>query len=440
MSIDFRIRDFFYPRDIWRLHRTFERNQWLSPELLEDYQLGRLKLVLTRAFERVPYYREQFKAKGLHPSDIRSLADLREFPTLSKEAVRENQERLLADDAPEHALFACSTSGSSGEPLRFYLDRNSQALEFVYYWRYWGWSGYRLGDSIAELASHHFLVHRELVDRATYLQRGLRRLLLNSNLISDRGCRAMAEALRRRRPRFLKGVSSALYFFALGLQRLGIKDIHFDVVFSTGDVVTEMHRRVIEDVFNSEVRDSYGHMERTVAASQCPQGAYHVHSDYGVLEVEGAGAQAQNGFGRVLGTSLHNLAMPLIRYEVGDAVELFPERRLCPCGRGLPLLKAIHGRQEDVIVTPDGRCVTALFIVPKFVSGIRGIQFLHTEEDKLSILLVPGQDWESGASGALLEYTRRTVGPSMRLELRLVRLEDLLRDSSGKVRTVVGRR
>ena len=441
MSIDFRVRDFLFPRAIWRLHREFDRNQWLPPDQLEEYQLSRLRRILSRAYESVPYYREVFKAKRLHPADVESVADLRVFPTLPKETVRENGARLLADDAQRRRLVSCSTSGSSGEPLHFYLDRNSQTLEFCYYWRYWSWSGYRLGMFTAELGSHHFLVRDEMANRAIHLQRPLRRLLLNSNLVSEAGCREMAEALRRHRPRFLKGVSSALYFFALELKRLGISDIHFDAVFSTGDLVTDLHRQLIEEVFSSQVRDSYGHMERTVAVSQCPEGGYHINSDYGVLEVERcSGPHGENGLGRVLGTSLHNLAMPLIRYEVGDTVELFPDDRRCSCGRAFPLLKAIHGREEDIVLTPDGRFITALFIVPKFVAGIRGIQFIQAEDDKLVALVVPDAEWNQRSSEALLEYTRRTVGPSMRVELRQVGLRDLVRDASGKVRTIIGRK
>lgn len=75
-----------------------------------------------------------------------------------------------------------------------------------------------------------------------------------------------------------------MYFLALGFRQLGITDIHFDAVFSTGDLVTEMYRKAVESVFSSTLLDSYGHMERTVAVSQCPQGSYHIHSDYVFLK------------------------------------------------------------------------------------------------------------------------------------------------------------
>ncbi|HXK59364.1 MAG TPA: hypothetical protein PLP42_05655 [Acidobacteriota bacterium] len=439
MSIDFRIRDFLYPRAIWSLHRTFERNQWVCTDLLQEYQFRRLKLILNRAWQKIPYYRSQFKALGLHPNDIKSLADFACLPKLSKQALRENRDALLAEDAAEHGPIPCATSGSTGEPLRFYLDRHAQVLEFVYYWRYWSWAGYGLGASFAELGSHHFIVRKALCDRATHVQPHLRRLLLNSNLICDAGCREMAETLRRSRPRFLKGVGSALYFLALKFKQLGITDVKFDAVFSTGDLVTEMCRNTIEAVFSCRLLDSYGHMERTVAVSQCQQGSYHIHSDYGLLEVEETEDRGNRSrLGRVLGTSLHNLAMPLIRYEVGDTVELFDEPRSCGCGRSFPLIKAIHGRLEDVVVTPDGRIITALFIVPKFVCGVRCVQFIQAAPDRLEILVVPNTEWNPTTAELLKEYVRRTVGETMKTAVHAVKTEDLCRDPSGKLRAIIG--
>jgi phenylacetate-CoA ligase len=56
--------------------------------------------------------------------------------------------------------------------------------------------------------------------------------------------------------------------------------------------------------------------------------------------------------GRVLITTLHNFATPLIRYELGDYAEFGDP---CPCGRGLPVIKKILGRKRNRLIFPDGR-------------------------------------------------------------------------------------
>jgi len=440
MSIDFKLKDFFYPREILSLRRTLAKTQWLPPEELLEYQEKRLRSVITHAYQSVPYYRNTFENLGLTPSDIRSVQDLVRLPLLTKETVRDKAPALLASNSQDYRPKEYSTSGTSGEPLLFYLDKHANTLEFVYYWRYWGWAGYRLGDRFAELGSHFFLERPHLSDEPYHYQFQLRRLHLNSAQVSSAGVRKMVEALRKYRPHFLKGVSSTLYFFALSLKEAGVTDISFKAVFSTGEVVTQLYRKTIETALNAPLLDSYGHMERTISISQCLEGGYHVNSDYGVLEVEDS-SLTNNGTastGRAVGTSLYNLAMPLIRYDIGDEIETFAEPRSCGCGRTLPLVKAIHGRTEDVIVTPDGRFITSLFIVPEFVQGLRFAQFVQVSDSEMEVRVVPKQEWSDEHKKRLIEYSRRLLGPTMRLHVHLTSQEGLIRDRSGKIRAVIG--
>lgn len=438
MSIDFRVRDFFYPTRIWRLRREFSQNQWRTESELEQYQFRLLKRTLDHASRRVPYYRGLFRRIGFRPEDLSSLSDIEQLPTLTKETVREQGSRLLAEDADRYRPVLCRTSGSTGEPLSFFLDAPSQTLEFVYYWRLWGWAGYRLGDKFADLSSHFFLVTEGASGLPTVYQPHLRRLLLNGTQLSPEVVREMARALRRHRPRFLKGIANTLYFMALNFREAGIQDVEFDCVFSGGEVLTDLYRKEIEQVFRAPVLDSYGHMERTVAICQCPEKGYHVNSDYGLLEMLPHGSSRSGSrHHRVVGTSLHNLAMPLIRYEVGDTLEIVDEPRYCKCGRRFPLVKGIHGRHEDAVITPDGRAVTALCLVPELVPGTRFVQFIQTRPDSLVLCVVPRPSWGPSAEASLMEYTRRMVGPTVKLEVKLIDLGNLARDRSGKLRAVI---
>ncbi len=440
MSIDFRVRDFFSPTEVWTLHRTLEKTQWLPREQLEAYQDRKLREVLNLAYDQVPYYQELFSRLRLHPEDIRGITDLAKLPLLSKRTLKRSGEKLLAARARSFGAKPYKTSGTSGQPLSFYLDKRSNALEFVYYWRYWGWGGYRLGSRFAELSSHYFLARPELAEKTYYFQPHLNRLVLNSSQVSVKNCKRMASALRKYHPRFLKGMPSILNFFAHSLKEAKIDDLSFKSVFSTGEVLTDLSRALIEKVLNTRILDSYGHMERTVAIAQCPQGGYHVNSDYGILELEEA-AGITNGSVRVrkaIGTSLYNRAMPLIRYDLGDHIEVFPDERDCPCGRTLPLIKAIHGRCEDSILTPDGRFITSLFIVPEFVPGIQFVQFVQTAQDRLQIRVVPAEDWEEDSVTTLLEYTRRMTGSKIQASVEVVPRQELIRDRSGKIRCVIG--
>jgi len=440
MSIDFKLKDFFHPREILALHRTLQKTQWLPREELQEYQELRLQEIIRHTYHSVPYYRRLFDRLSLTPDEIQRVEDLQKLPLLAKDVVRDQGPALVAVDSRRYKPKAYATSGTSGEPLVFYLDKNANALEFVYYWRYWGWAGYRLGDRFAEMGSHYFLERPKLNNAAFHYQPHLRRLHLNSGRVSRPGSIEMAGAIRKYKPRFLKGVSSALYFFASSLREAGINDLSFKAVFSTGEVVTRLYRKTVESVLNAPLLDSYGHMERTVSISQCLQGGYHVNSDYGVLELveQSSGSSGTDFTGRAVGTSLYNLAMPLIRYDIGDEIETYSEPKSCPCGRTLPLVKAIHGRSEDVVVTPDGNFITSLFIVPEFVEGIRFVQFIQVSAEEMEVRVVPNPVWSEKEEQKLMQYTRRLLGPSMNVRLALTSAHNLVRDQSGKIRSVIG--
>ena len=162
MAIDFRVRDFFHPVAIARLRRLLERTQWLGPDELRAYQEERLTAIISQAYRHVPYYRGVMVESGLTPPDIKHVADLRKLPRLSKDVLRREGPAFLADNAARYGPIPCTTSGTSGSPLRFYLDRGANILEFVYYWRHWSWAGYRLGDRFAELGSQYFLARNSL--------------------------------------------------------------------------------------------------------------------------------------------------------------------------------------------------------------------------------------------------------------------------------------
>lgn len=441
MAVDFRIRDFCHPIAIYRLKRRFDRNQWLPLKTLEAEQRTRLTRILQHAFHNVPYYRRLFATLGLKSVDLEDPACMDRLPLLSRKELTTSLGTLIADNAKRYGPIPYTTSGTTGTPTRFYLDRSSNVLEFVYYWRHWSWAGYRLGDRFAELGTVFFLRRKSVSGSIGRWQPHLRRLMLNSGRLLPGRAADMAALIRRHRPKFLKGTASALYFFSLSLREACIDDIRFSAIFSTGEVLTPAFRSLIREVLGGPVLDSYGHMERTVAISECPEGGYHIHPDYGFTEFiePRSSADGSSVRARIVGTSLYNLAMPLIRYDTGDDIELFLEPRHCPCGRTFPLVKAIHGRYEDTIVTPDGKYITALFILPELSRGARFIQFIQKTPTTLLVQVVPGDDWTKTEEHQLVDRVRDLTGADIALRVETVGDGDLVRDPSGKLRTVISR-
>ena len=438
MPVDFSIRKFFTPARIWRLRRFFERTQYREPARLRAWRDRRLAEVVRVAYERVPYWRDLFDAHSLKPNDIRTVADLERVPTLSRDAVRSQRARLLA---PGRWTQTVRSSGTSGKPIAIHMDRSANALEFVYYWRHFSWAGYRLGDRIAQFEVYHFVQRPKPLTQACVLQRVTNRLCLNSLALSHERIGELAEGLRRYRPTLIKGRPREVYLLALLLREHGLDDIRLNGAFTAAENCLPQYRRTIEAVFGCKVFDSYGHMERAVAISQCEAGGYHVNADYGVMELVDLEPRGPEGevMGRVLGTTLHNFAMPLLRYEVGDLIEPYPgpEPPRCPCGRALPLVTMPHGRQEDVVITPEGHVVSFIYNVFAHVVVVEFGQIIQDARDHLRVLIVPGEQWGAAQDEELKVLLRRFLGPAMRFDVRHVGRDDLVLSPSGKFRTVI---
>jgi phenylacetate-CoA ligase len=251
MGLDFKIREFSYPLQIWKLKKEFNRNQWLSEKELTVYQLTRLQTVLKQAFENVSYYRELLQKTGIDPGDITSLSAFRAIPSLSKDDLRKNFRQLSAHNFKKFHPRVITTSGTTGGQVKFYADKPSNILEFVFYWRFWGWGGYRLGNRFAELSAQFFTPFEKYKTVFSHLEPLTGRLMVNSLLISRENIDVYIQLFEKFRPLFIKGLPSNLYCLALLLQERGSYDITFKAVFSQGENLLQYQRQCIEQVFKT---------------------------------------------------------------------------------------------------------------------------------------------------------------------------------------------
>lgn len=443
MGVDFRLRDFAYPLSLMRLKRCFDRNQWLDAAGLEQYQVSRLQAVFRAVGERVPYLRRILSSAMISPGGSFCLSDLRRLPLLTKAALRKSRVDFTADNLSALGARKAYTSGTGGVPLEFYLDKASNILEFVYYWRFWGWFGYRLGAPFAELSAEYFLRRRRLIASVHDYQRPFGRLLFNALRLSPQSAPLMAELLRRHRIRYLKGLPSNVFLLTLFCREQDVALPRLRAVFTQGEALLPMHRRVIEEAFSAPVFESYGQMERVAAISQCPRGAYHVHADYGLVEFveneasRGVACAPDEYAAEIVGTSLYNLAMPLVRYATGDLAILKREPARCPCGRGFPMVRAVIGRSTDAVLTPDGRAVTAVYTAFEGIPGLLMAQVLQEELCRLRVRCAVEPGREAEVRAALEIALRRFVGEEMGLDFQFVAPDELRSGGSGKMQSVV---
>jgi phenylacetate-CoA ligase len=150
----------------------------------------------------------------------------------------------------------------------------------------------------------------------------------------------------------------------------------------------------------------------------------HVTSEHLVVEIvdDGGNVVAPGIEGRVIVTDLHNFGAPFVRYDIGDRA--VASDRQCECGRGLPLLERIVGRQLEVVVTPDGRRIPGEVFPFLFKDQfeVARYQAVQDRADRLVVKVQLRQEWPIAARTATVDALQKLVGSQMTVDLRMVDL------------------
>jgi phenylacetate-CoA ligase len=309
--------------------------------------------------------------------------------------------------------------------------------DFVFYWRWWNWFGYRLGQPYAQLNTDFFLKSKGKLETPFEWHPSYRRLLINPLQLTRRSVPGILGAIKQHRVRYLIGASSMVFNLALSSVRWSRSTPTLSAIFTGGDQLSSGYRKTIEDFFQARVADFYGHMENTVKIAQCPRGRYHVCSDFGILETRSLEGRHSPGVhrARVIATGFHQRAMPLLRYDTGDDILIEADPPDCTCGRTFPLVSGIVGRSDDFIVVPDGRRIT--LYLNEFAPTAIALQTIQKERRMVEVLVVPDSNWSPTEATRLHHGAERILGSEMKIRIKLVRHEDLRRGQSGKIQAVI---
>jgi phenylacetate-CoA ligase len=420
------------------VRRRLEATQWWPREQIEVLQLERMRALLAHAAAHVPYYRELFRKSGFDPREIRALADLARLPFLTKPLIRANVDALKSERAQGLARF--NTGGSSGEPLVFYIGAERVGHDVAAKWRATRWWGVDIGDpevvvwgSPIELGAQDRL--RALRDRL------MRTELLPAFEMSEPKLDRFVERIRVRRPRMLFGYPSAIALIARHAQRRGVRmdDLGVAVAFVTAERLYDDQREAIARTFGCRVANGYGGRDAGFVAHECPEGGMHLTAEDVIVEtVDPAGSVLAPGqAGEIVVTHLATKDFPFIRYRTGDVGVL--DDRVCPCGRGLPLLREVHGRTTDFVVAADGTVMHGLALIysVREEPGIERFKIVQESLARTRVLVVPSPAFDPAAVERIRAAFKRRLGGEVDVSVEIV--ADIPPEQSGKHRYVVSR-
>ncbi|WP_335341568.1 phenylacetate--CoA ligase family protein [Sedimenticola selenatireducens] len=421
--------------DTVAIRKEMEQSQWWDREQINNFQLARLKKLMTHVYQHVPYYRNVMDERQLKPTDISTLEDLQRLPFLTKPLIKQHTDELKSDTHPQLQRF--NTGGSTGEPLIFYIGKERVTHDVAAKWRATRWWGVDIGDP--EIVVWGSPVELGAQDRV----RELRDKLLRTELIpafemSDDNLSRFVERIRQTRPTMLFGYPSSLSLIARHARKQGIAmdDLGIKVAFVTSERLYDEQKNDIESIFGCPTANGYGGRDAGFIAHQCPSGSMHITAEDIIVElIDSNGDVVPHGVpGEVVITHLATGEFPFIRYRTGDVAVL--DDAICECGRGLPLLKEIQGRTTDFIVAQNGTVMhgLALIYILRDIPTIQEFQIVQESLDQITIKLVVSDEYKETDTQKIVEGFQARLGE--KVEVSIKKVDKIVAEKSGKFRYV----
>ncbi len=400
-------------------------NEW------ERYQADQLLRTLTQAYESCPYYRESFSTAGVTPSDFRNLEDLQKFPLIGKQTMIDHLDRMASSTIDKSERLYITTGGSTGQPVGFYLHKGiSRPKEQAFLEAMWRRAGYVSGDRVAVMRGH--VTSARTNGNIAYLDRTRNWLIMSSYDLTEENSLNYVKKLNDFRPKFLHFYPSSALLLAKWMQKTGIRlSFQAEALLCGSERLELPQKRQLEDVFKCRVYRWYGHSERVVLAGEGRASEdFSFWPQYGFAEF---GEENEDGLVEVIGTSFHNMAMPLIRYRTGDYVRVSE----VPSEYGWACVSQIAGREQEFLVALNGRRIslTAFNMHDNIFDGLYAVQFKQEMPGEARLCYVPNSKFDSSKLSIIKKGIARKLGNDFKITFEKV--DETVKTSLGKHRWLV---
>jgi phenylacetate-CoA ligase len=413
-----------------------ERDRW-PVDRMRAFVDGQLREVLRRALD-APYYRDAWA--GFTEKDLGALSmdTLHRLPILKKESVRQNPMAFVPDrGAPVRGLISYYSSGSTGTPIRAICTRlGQQRFAAAREARSYRWAGTSILRPRAMIGGQPVVSTGDA--RPPYYRYNFaeRQVYFSAYHISPQTIANYVVGFNKHRPESVTGYAYSQSLVARLMLEHGLRfEFTPTAAVTSSERLTDTMRTTIREAWGCRAYEEYGSVENCGLATECEAGSLHVSPDFGVVEIlDDDGNPVGPGIeGRLVCTGLLNDAQFLMRYEVGDTARW--SGRKCPCGREhLPVLEAVTGRLEDVIVGPDGRELVRFHFVFVDLAHVHAGQVVQEALDSFRVRVIADDAFGDEQVREIQQRFHNRLGP---VRVTVERVAELERTARGKIRGVI---
>lgn len=411
--------------------KMFKNNRGLSIEDLKKLQEKRYRVFLNYAFNNSPFYNSKLK----NISDFDKLENIKKIPILEKEALRKEIKSITT--IPKQKGIVSKTGGTTGKSLEVLFTHENTQERFALLDDFRGRFGYELGKKTAWFSGKNLLNNRDVKKyRFSKTDYFYNVKYYSTFHIKNEYLKHYIEDLIKFKPEYIVGFPSSL----LEIAKYGIKNnIDFPLnivkaVFPTAETITQEMKNNIETFFKTKMYNQYASSEGAPFIIECSNRKLHLELQSGIFEVLDEANNDAN-IGKLVITSFTTEGTPLIRYDIGDSIELSEES--CNCGNNNPVVKQIIGRVDDYVFSPENGKIN-LGNISNTLKGTVGIIKFQVEQNSIEKIVIYIQKddklYTSKIEEVFLKNWKERVGSKM--GINIIYTNEIAVEKSGKYRLV----
>lgn len=365
-----------------------------------------------------------------------SLPDVWEdLPVLQKSDYQQQNHSTISNTIPKEELYTGYTSGSSGHPFRYAKDKFAHAMTWALIKDRYNYYGLDLGSRQARFYGIPFEKPDYYIERTKdFLANRVRFPVFD---LSDDVLASFLKKFASTQFDYVYGYTNSIVLFARYLvkKEITLKDVcsSLKVCICTSENCAEEDKEIIERAFGVKAVNEYGTSEVDLIAFEDLEGTWRLSNENIFIEVidENGSAIEGSGEGRIVLTSLHNKAMPFIRYEIGD-------RALVDVVNGNIKIRKLLGGVNDIVILPSGKKSSGIsfyFITRKILENTGSLKEFIIKQvapDKFVFEVVSDGDISETDKVLIQKNIDKYLEPGLSFEIE--RVESIKRTKAGKMK------
>ncbi len=426
-------------------------HECMNVDSLRALQFARLKNLVERVYNTVPFYKEKLDKAGIKPSDIKCLSDISKLPFTTKTDLRDTYPYGLLAVPQSEIVEIHMSSGTTGTPV---VDAyTAKDLD--------DWA-----EGMARTLSGAGATHNDTIQNAygyglftggMGVHHGSRKLGATVVPISSGNTQKQLMLMRDFKSNLFTCTPSYAMYMAEQAKEMGVdvKDFSLRAACLGAEPWSEGMRNQIETAWGIKAYDIYGLTEITGpgVAFECEaQNGMHVNEDLWfpeIIDPETEQPVPDGQKGELVITTITKEGTPLIRYRTRDITYIMTEP--CSCGRTTRKIHRLFGRTDDMLIIRgvnvfpsqiENALVDIQGVEPNYLIVVNRNEETHLDEAELHVE-VSAEQFTDETKG--MEALRNTIASVMKsklgimLKIKLVEPKSIER-STGKAKRVIDNR